>query len=86
MPLYEYACRQCQAEFELLHKYGQAAGQQCLHCDSADIQRLTSLSGFVLKGSGWAKDRYDRKPIPKKDDNVTSVSESNTSTSSSESG
>jgi len=41
MPLYEYRCRQCGREFELLVR--QPMTPACPACESADLERLLSL-------------------------------------------
>ncbi len=44
MPIYEYACRQCGHEFELLVLKGTVAA--CPSCESQDLEKL--LSGFAF--------------------------------------
>jgi putative FmdB family regulatory protein len=41
MPIYEYRCRQCEAEFEKL--VGSDTAVACPHCDSAQVTRRLSL-------------------------------------------
>ncbi len=41
MPIYEYACKSCQHEFETLVLGGRIPS--CPACDSADLERLLSL-------------------------------------------
>ncbi len=48
MPIYEYTCRRCGAEFEVLIR-GQET-PQCPTCQSADLQK--ALSSFAVGGSG----------------------------------
>ena len=42
MPIYEYACRSCQHEFEQLIRTGDTAA--CPKCQGQDLERLLSLS------------------------------------------
>ncbi len=51
MPIYEYACRQCGARFEVLVR-GQEA-PQCPGCKSADLEK--ALSTFAVGGSGGGR-------------------------------
>jgi putative FmdB family regulatory protein len=41
MPIYEYICRNCQAQFETLVRGGDAP--VCVSCGSADLERIFSL-------------------------------------------
>lgn len=56
MPLYEYACRECGREFEVLVR-----GEEtpvCPHCESRKLDKLLSVAaGHVAKGkpSGGAE-------------------------------
>jgi putative FmdB family regulatory protein len=49
MPLYEYACRSCAAEFEALVR-GQEK-PQCPQCESRDLQKLLSATAVHSAGS-----------------------------------
>jgi putative FmdB family regulatory protein len=40
MPLFEYRCRGCQGEFELLVRNGEPPA--CPRCEGADLERLLS--------------------------------------------
>jgi putative FmdB family regulatory protein len=42
MPIYEYACRSCQHEFEQLIRTGDTPA--CPKCQGQDLERLLSLS------------------------------------------
>jgi len=48
MPLYEYSCKACGNDFELLVRHDTAA--VCPACESADIEKLLSLP--AVKSSG----------------------------------
>jgi len=49
MPIYEYHCRQCASEFELIVLPASPA-PACPSCQSPDVDRL--LSGFAVSSSG----------------------------------
>ena len=48
MPIYEYACRGCGKEFEILVRTGETP--ECPACASRDLEKL--LSGVAIKSSG----------------------------------
>ena len=56
MPIYEYACRSCDHEFERIVRAG-APNPPCPECD-AQVDKKISLSSFQLKGGGWYSDAY----------------------------
>ena len=61
MPLYEYKCNSCGAVFEVIQKFSD--DPLAVHdsgCGGA-VERLLSLSGFRLKGTGWYATDYGRK-------------------------
>lgn len=60
MPIYEYCCSDCGADFEAWQKIT-ATGAECEACGSANTTRKISMSSFVLKGSGWYVTDYGKK-------------------------
>jgi len=60
MPIYEYECPSCGHRFEKLVRIN-ADVPPCEKCESADVRKLVSASGFILKGGGWYKDHYGLK-------------------------
>jgi putative FmdB family regulatory protein len=49
MPIYDYACRGCGQQFELLVRAGTV--EECPSCQSRDLERLLS-SGFAVSSEG----------------------------------
>ena len=59
MPIYNYSCKNCSAEFEkILSVSERDLPLTCPECDSAEVFRVVSKSTFSLKGNGWYKDGY----------------------------
>lgn len=58
MPIYEYHCQNCQADFELMRSMQDADVETaCTNCQGTDVKRKLSLfnaasSGRVITGSG----------------------------------
>ncbi len=61
MPIYEYACDDCQKNFEVFVGVRDRAVQECTHCGGKNIRKLISNCSFQLKGSGWYVTDYARK-------------------------
>jgi putative FmdB family regulatory protein len=68
MPLYEYLCSKCGEKFEVIQKFADAPLTVHEGCGGT-VERLISLSGFSLKGSGWYATDYAKggSSSPKKD-------------------
>ena len=79
MPFYEYQCRHCGHQTEVLQKVSDAPLRKCPDCGRNGLTKLISAPIFRLKGGGWYetdfKGEQDRKrnlagdePPPAKDD------------------
>ncbi len=53
MPIYAYACKQCNHEFDALQKVSDAPLTDCPECGEPALKRLLSAPRFRLKGQGW---------------------------------
>lgn len=53
MPIYEYACKDCGCEKDILQKMSDAPLTECPECGSATFHKRISAAGFRLAGSGW---------------------------------
>jgi len=53
MPIYEYQCRSCGHELEVLQKVSDPPLTDCPDCKQASLEKKISAAGFRLKGSGW---------------------------------
>lgn len=66
MPLFEYKCSACNETSELLQKHEEGTPSECPLCNAeGSLERQLSLSSFQLKGGGWYKDGYSKKPTKK---------------------
>lgn len=63
MPLYDYICKDCQHEMEVLLKVGEQGPGQCPQCKKDAFERKLSAPKFRLGGSGWYE--TDEKPKSK---------------------
>ncbi|MCX6581783.1 MAG: zinc ribbon domain-containing protein [Candidatus Aminicenantes bacterium] len=62
MPLYEYRCKKCKKNFEVLQKINAEPMTNCLYCQG-DVEKLVSKSSFQFKGSGWYMTDYKKKSV-----------------------
>jgi|WetSurSiteA1Bulk_404760.scaffolds.fasta_scaffold00002_36 putative FmdB family regulatory protein len=56
MPIYEYECKNC-GVFEIEQKITDPPISKCSVCKGR-VNKIMSVSTFILKGSGWFKDGY----------------------------
>jgi len=88
LPIYEYKCKDCGNEFEMLQKFSDPPPSGCPSC-SGGITKLISQSSFHLKGTGWYATDYGKKSgnIEKKEkasESVTKKSDDSAGSSSKE--
>jgi putative FmdB family regulatory protein len=60
MPIYEYKCQQCGAQFEKRQSVSDAPLTTCEKCHGK-LEKQWSLSGFQFKGAGWYVTDYAGK-------------------------
>ncbi|MFV1872185.1 MAG: FmdB family zinc ribbon protein [Oleiphilus sp.] len=53
MPIYEYCCKACGFEKDVLQKMSDQALTTCLSCGQEGFTKRISAAGFRLSGSGW---------------------------------
>jgi putative FmdB family regulatory protein len=53
MPIYGYACKECDHSLDALQKIADAPLVDCPACDKPTLKRLLSAPRFRLKGQGW---------------------------------
>lgn len=81
MPIYEYACKKCDGEFEIAQRITDEPLKRylCPHCGKRTaVTKLISRSSFHLKGSGWYATDYGKNgsKSPSSDDTKKSESKS----------
>ena len=59
MPIYEYLCKKCDTQFEVMQSISAKSLKSCkMDGCNGKVERLMSASGFILKGSGWYATDY----------------------------
>jgi putative FmdB family regulatory protein len=58
VPLYDYACRQCGREFEVLVRTGHGSELRCPDCQATDVERL--LSNFAVSSAATRKASFGK--------------------------
>jgi len=53
VPIYEYACRNCDHTLDALQKISDDPLTECPECGEPALKRLLSAPRFRLKGEGW---------------------------------
>lgn len=53
MPIYEFSCPDCGAEFEMKRSFSETTAPICPNCQGVNVQRLLSRPAIHFKGSGW---------------------------------
>ena len=53
MPIYAYACKQCDHTLDALQKMADAPLVDCPSCGEPELKRQLSAPRFRLKGQGW---------------------------------
>ncbi|MCK9464022.1 MAG: zinc ribbon domain-containing protein [Proteobacteria bacterium] len=58
MPIYEYTCKACGHEFEVIQKISDKPIRKCEACGRLQAERHISQTSFLLKGTGWYTTDY----------------------------
>lgn len=66
MPTYQYRCRDCGADLEVVQKFTDDALTVCPECEG-DLRKVYGAVGVVFKGSGFYKtdNRSSKTSAPK---------------------
>lgn len=60
MPLYEYRCKSCGKNIEVIQKFSDAPLTSCKEC-GGEVEKLLSAPAIRFKGSGWYVNDYAPK-------------------------
>ena len=68
MPTYQYACADCDHQFEAFQSFTEASLTTCPEC-KGEVRKIYSAVGVVIKGSGFyktdsAKSNTAKTPTP----------------------
>ena len=75
MPIYEYICRTCACQFELLRSINSAGeGASCPRCNNAADRKLSTFAAFSKSSDGFSA------PVASAGGNCSSCSSSSCST------
>ena len=55
MPTYEYKCKDCDHQFDVVQSFSDDALTTCPNCRKKALRKVFSPVGIVLKGSGFYK-------------------------------
>ena len=61
MPLYEYRCKSCKHQFEVIQKFSDDPVRICPKCGLEAIEQMLCAPTVQFKGSGWYVTDYARK-------------------------
>lgn len=53
MPIYEFVCQACGAEFEKIQSFSDSSIPTCVKCQSTEVVRRVGRPAIHFKGSGW---------------------------------
>ena len=53
MPIYEYQCKACDKQLEVLRKISDPPLVKCPSCGEDSLRKKVSAAAFRLKGGGW---------------------------------
>jgi putative FmdB family regulatory protein len=53
MPIYEYVCKACGVQTEIMHKISDPSPKKCPECGKPKLAKQMSATGFRLGGGGW---------------------------------
>ena len=67
MPIYEYVCRACSHELEIIQSIKESPLTECPSCSKITLRKKLSAAAFHLKGTGWYETDFKNKADKKKD-------------------
>ncbi|NNG21282.1 FmdB family transcriptional regulator [Naumannella sp. ID2617S] len=62
MPTYQYRCKDCGTDLEVVQKFTDSALTECPNCENGELRKIYNAVGVVFKGSGFYRtDSRDAK-------------------------
>lgn len=68
MPTYEYQCKSCGHELEVMQRMTDARLTTCPQCQQETLEKRISAVNFQLKGTGWYETDFKNKGKPEAKD------------------
>ena len=65
MPTYDYYCKACGHQAEVIHKITEPTLTTCPQCKQETLVRRPGGGGFLLKGDGFYATMYGNNDTPK---------------------
>ena len=62
MPIYEYRCKKCGFQQEILQKVSDKPLTVCPQCNKKAFDKMVTAAGFQLKGNGWYQTDFKKSP------------------------
>jgi putative FmdB family regulatory protein len=84
MPIYEYACKNCEHRLDALQKMADDPLVDCPECGEPQLKRMLSAPRFRLKGKGWYETDFkkdNQRNLSTGDDKSTKPSDKSDKTS-----
>ena len=53
MPTYEYACKACDHNFEIVQSFSEDSLTTCPQCEQDELRKVYNAAGIIFKGEGW---------------------------------
>ena len=60
MPIYEFRCKKCSNQIEVIQKMSDKPPTRCKNCGGR-LEKMISQTAFQFKGEGWYVTDYARK-------------------------
>lgn len=64
MPTYEYACKACDHNFEIVQSFSEDSLTTCPECEQDALRKVYNAAGIIFKGDGWHIKDYASSGAP----------------------
>lgn len=66
MPTYEYQCKSCDHNFEIVHRMTDDNLVVCPACTKPELFKVIGTANFQLKGLGWSEGNNPHEKVDRK--------------------